>query len=156
MTKPPLWKVFWSLLTESTTDDLDIDPENVDKSWIERLDGDNLDNVLWVLYIIYLCLNFLDIFSTSLVIGQAENFQEHNVLASRLFSMNLQGFLLALMLKFAPAFPLFYLIFLRDSKSKNPFQIRILKISALFALIIGDSFYFAIVFLNNIPQLMLQ
>jgi hypothetical protein len=127
-----------------------------EKSWIQKLDGSKLENLLWVLYILFLCLNFLDIFSTSLVIGPVQNFHEHNVLAARLFAMNFQGFLLALLLKFAPAFPLFYIVFLKDSGKNNSFQIRIVKISALFALIIGHSFYVGVVFFNNLPQLIFQ
>lgn len=127
-----------------------------EKLWIEKLNGSRLDNVLWILYIFFICLNFLDIFSTSLVLGQGQNFQERNILAARLFTMSFTGFLLALMLKFAPAFPLFYIVFLEESRSKHSFQIRTIKVSALFALIIGDSFYCAVVLLNNIPQLLFQ
>ncbi|MFI5421264.1 MAG: DUF5658 family protein [Nitrososphaerales archaeon] len=125
-----------------------------EKLWIEKLDVAKLDNALWVLYILFICLNFLDIFSTSLVLGQTQNFHENNILAARLFAMNLPGFLLAVVLKFAPAFPLFYIVFLKESTSKHSFQVRIIKVSALFALIVGDIFYGAVVFLNNIPQLL--
>jgi hypothetical protein len=131
-----------------------IEKPEEEKLWIEKLDLAKLDNALWVLYILFICLNFLDIFSTSLVLGQAQNFHENNVLAARLFTMNLPGFLLAVVLKFAPAFPLFYIVFLKESTSKYSFQVRIIKISALFALIVGDSFYGAVVLLNNIPQLL--
>ena len=99
-------------------------------------------------------MNFLDIFSTSLALGGSTNFQENNILAARLFSMNLYGFIAALLLKFAPAFPLFYITFLKDPESKYSLQVRVIKISALFALVVGDSFYVAIVFLNNIPLLL--
>ena len=122
--------------------------------WLDKLDVASLDDLLWVLYIFFICLNFLDIFTTSLAIDGFQHFQEHNILAARLFSMNLGGFLLALLLKFSPAFPLFYITFLRDPRNKYSFQVRVVKVSALFALIVGNSFYVAVVFLNNIPLLL--
>ena len=133
-------------------------PEQGDekKHWIETINLSGLDDVLWVLYIFFLCLNFLDIFSTSLALGIQSAFQENNILAARLFSMNWQGFLLALILKFSPAFPLFFMVFLKDFGSKYSFQVRIVKVAALFALFFGDSFYVIVVLLNNIPQLISQ
>src|SRR3984893_6115145 len=122
-------------------------------SWLEKLDVASLDDTLWVLYIFFVCLNFLDIFSTSLALGNQISFQENNILAARLFAMSTQGFLLAILLKFASTFPLFFIIFLKDQRNKYSFQVKIVKVSALFALVVGVIFYVAVVFLNNIPLL---
>ncbi len=67
------------------------------KLWLASLDLEKLDNLLWPLYIAFICLNFLDIYTTSLALGNALVFQERNVLAARLFTMNFQGFILALL-----------------------------------------------------------
>ena len=81
-------------------------------------------------------------------------FQERNILAARLFAMNYQGFLFALLLKFAPTLPLFYAVFLKDPENKHIHQIRLIKVSAMAALIVGDAFYVWVVLLNNIPVLL--
>lgn len=124
-----------------------------DKKWIASLNLARLNNILWPLYIGFICLNFLDIYTTSLALSNALVFQERNVLAARLFAMNFQGFLFALIVKFAPAFPLFYAVFLGDPKNKHAQQIRLIKVAAIFALVVGDIFYVWVVLLNNIPVL---
>ena len=68
--------------------------------------------------------------------------------------MNFQGFLFALLIKFAPAFPLFYAVFLGDPQNRHTYQIRLIKVSAIAALIVGDAFYVWVVLLNNIPVLL--
>ncbi len=123
------------------------------KNWLSSLDLQKLDNILWPLYIAFICLNFLDIYTTSLALGNSLVFQERNILAARLFAMNFQGFVLALLVKFAPTFPLFYAVFVGDSKSHGGYQIRLIKVSAIAALIVGDAFYVWVVLFNNIPTL---
>ncbi len=125
-----------------------------DKKWLTSLDLSRLDNILWPLYIAFICLNFLDLFTTSLALSNSLVFQERNILAAKLFAENFQGFLFALMIKFAPTFPLFYAVFLRDPQNKHPYQIRLIKVSAIAALIVGDAFYAWVVLLNNIPVLL--
>ena len=68
-----------------------------DKKWLASLDLSKLDNILWPLYIAFICLNFLDLYTTSLALSNALVFQERNILAARLFAMNFQGFLFALL-----------------------------------------------------------
>ncbi|HVB13007.1 MAG TPA: DUF5658 family protein [Nitrososphaerales archaeon] len=125
-----------------------------DKKWLGNLDLSRLDNILWPLYIAFICLNFLDLYTTSLALSNSLVFQERNILAAKLFAMNFQGFLFALLIKFAPAFPLFYAVFLGDPKNSHGYQIRLIKVSAIVALIIGDAFYVWVVLLNNIPVLL--
>ena len=125
-----------------------------DKKWLASLNLSKLDNILWPLYIAFICLNFLDLYTTSLALSNSLVFQERNILASRLFAMNFQGFLFALLIKFAPAFPLFYAVFLGDPKDSHAYQIRLIKVSAIAALIVGDAFYVWVVLLNNVPVLL--
>jgi len=122
--------------------------------WLNKLNLHALDSVLWPLLTAYLCLNFLDLYTTSIAIGGSQAFQEYNIIAAKLFSMKFGGFLLAIILKFAPVFPLFYAVFSSDRSGKHHLQIRVIKISALLTLVIGDTFYSAIVLLNNIPVLL--
>ena len=132
-----------------------------DKKWLVNLNLSKLDNILWPLYIAFICLNFLDLYTTTLALYTTTIslrnplvFQERNILAARLFTMNFQGFLFALLIKFAPAFPLLYAVFLRDPKNTHAYQIRLIKVSAIAALIIGDAFYMWVVLLNNVPVLL--
>jgi hypothetical protein len=132
-----------------------------DKKWLGSLNLSKLDNILWPLCIAFICLNFLDLYTTTLALytttvnlSNPLVFQERNILASRLFAMNFQGFLFALLIKFAPAFPLLYAVFLRDPKNTHAHQIGLIKVSAIAALMIGDAFYVWVVLLNNVPVLL--
>ena len=125
-----------------------------DKRWISNLNLARLNNILWPLFVAFICLNFLDIYTTSIALGTSNLFKEENVLAARLFAMKFQGFMLALILKFAPALPLFYAVFMDEPKSGHAFQIRLIKVGALAALVAGDIFYVMVVLLNNIPVLL--
>ncbi len=125
-----------------------------DRKWIIQLDLLKLNNVLWPLYIAFICLNFLDIYTTILAMNSNPDFYERNILAARLFGMKFQGFILALTLKFAISLPLFYAVFAEDYRNKYPYQIRLVKVGALAALVAGDVFYTAVVVFNNIPNLL--
>lgn len=81
-------------------------------------------------------------------------FQERNLIAAKLFAMSFQGFVVALAMKFAPLLPLFYAVFENDSANRYPYQVRLVKVGALAALIAGDVFYVLVVLLNNIPVLL--
>lgn len=124
-----------------------------DKRWITTLDITKLNNILWPLYVAFICLNFLDIYTTSIALSTPSIFVERNVLAAKLFASNFAGFIFALVIKFAPALPLFYAVFVGDS-DKYHYHVRIVKVSALAALIAGVAFYCAVVLLNNIPVLL--
>ncbi len=123
-----------------------------DKNWIASLNISKLNNILWPLYVAFICLNFLDIYTTSIALSTPNIFVEKNILAARLFASSFLGFLFALAVKFAPAIPLFYAVFVGDSE-KHRYQVRIVKVSALAALIAGVAFYGFVVLVNNIPVL---
>jgi hypothetical protein len=53
--------------------------------------------------------------------------------------MRFDGFAFALSLKFLPALPLFCVVFVRDIDKKHTHQIKLVKLSALFALVAGGS-----------------
>jgi hypothetical protein len=125
-----------------------------DKRWVSALNLSRLNNALWPLYVAFICLNFLDIYTTSIAMSKSQIFQEHNIIAAHLFAMNFDGFSLALILKFGPAIPLFYAVFCKDPGGRHSYHIRLVKVSALFALIAGDVFYCLVVLFNNIPVLL--
>lgn len=124
-----------------------------DKRWISKLDVIKLNNVLWPLFVAFICLNFLDIYTTSIALSTPHIFFEKNVLAAKLFASSFLGFILALAIKFAPAIPLFYAVFLGDSQ-RYQYQVRVVKLGALAALIAGVAFYCLVVLANNIPVLL--
>ena len=125
-----------------------------DKRWIMSLNLDRLNNFLWPLFIAFICLNFLDIYTTSFAMSSPLIFHERNMFAARLFAMSFRGFLVALMMKFAPVIPPFYAVFVNDSHDRYAYQIKLVKVSALAALVAGDVFYGLVVLLNNIPVLL--
>ena len=124
-----------------------------DKRWVSNLDIARINNVLWPLYIAFLCLNFLDIYTTSLALSTPNVFFEKNILAAKLFASSFLGFLFAVVVKFSPAVPLFYAVFVGDSEKYHQ-QVRIVKLGALAGLIAGVAFYSIVVLLNNIPVLL--
>ncbi len=112
-----------------------------------------LNDILWPLFIGYLCLNFLDVYSTILALKAGPLFQERNMIAAALFSLQFRGFLIAMLLKYLPAIPLFYLVFLKDPLEIHPYEIRLVKFGALCALCAADLFLLYVVGINNIPLL---
>ena len=124
-----------------------------DKQFILGLDLDFLDKVVGPLYVGFLCLDFLDVYSTLLAIRSTFQFHELNPIASALFSMKFDGFLIAIAFKYLPAIPLFYLVFVKDSGA-HPFEIRLVRFVGLVALIAADALLGYIVAWNNIPTLL--
>jgi len=125
-----------------------------DRQFIMSLNLDFLDKVLAPLYVGFLCLDFLDVYSTLLAMKSTFDFHELNPIASALFSMHFEGFLIAIAFKYLPAIPLFYLIFVKDSSGRHPFQIRLVRFVGLVALIAADGLLGYIVVWNNIPTLL--
>lgn len=125
-----------------------------DRDMIMQLNLGLLNDVLWPLFVGFLCLNFLDAYSTLLAMEVGPVFQERNPIAALLFDMRFRGFLLAMVLKYLPAFPLFYLVFLDDPRNRHPFEVRLLKFAALAALVSADIFLLYVVAINNIPTLL--
>ena len=77
-----------------------------------------------------------------------------NPIASALFSMKFEGFLIAVVFKYLPAIPLFFLVFVRDPSGTHPFQIRMLRFVGLVSLVAADGVLGYIVAWNNIPTLL--
>ena len=116
------------------------------------LDMELMNKMLLPLFVAYLCLDFLDVYSTLLALSTGL-FGELNPIASALFSLHFGGFLIAVTFKYLPAIPLFYLVFARDKYDRHPFQIRLVRFSAVVALIAADGLLGYIVAWNNIPTL---
>ncbi len=125
-----------------------------DRQFIMSLNLNFMDKVLIPLYATFLCLDFLDVYSTLMAMKSSFDFRELNPIASALFSMRFDGFLIAIAFKYLPAIPLFYLVFVRDSAGLHPFQIRLVRFVGLVALVAADGLLGYIVAWNNIPTLL--
>ncbi len=127
--------------------------ERRDKQFISQLNIRTLNNLLWPLYIGFICLNFLDIYSTLLALNSGEAFRELNPIAAVLFGYRFHGFLIATVFKYLPAIPLFYAVFSGDQRGNRVLEIRLVKFSGLIALIASDIILAYVVGINNIPEL---
>jgi len=92
-----------------------------------------------------LILNFVDVLSTLVALKVTPFFVELNPIASGLFYMGFGGFLIALLLKYAPILPLLYAVFASDRAGRHPMGIRMVKISAFMVLVAADIFYVVVV-----------
>jgi Domain of unknown function (DUF5658) len=113
-----------------------------------------MNDLLWPLFVAYLCLNFLDVYTTTLAIGYGSLFHEANPLAAALFDRQFQGYLAALVLKYLPALPIFYVVFVRDPAGRHQFGIRIVKFSVLVALVGANLLLGYVVWVNNLPSIL--
>ncbi len=113
-----------------------------------------LNKVLLPLYVAFLCLDFLDVYSTLLALKSTLAFHELNPIASTLSSMRFGGFLIAIAFKYLPAIPLFYLVFAKDPNERHPFEIKLVRFVALVALVAADGLLGYIVVWNNLPTLL--
>lgn len=125
-----------------------------DRLFIMSLNLSFLDKVLAPLYVAFLCLDFMDVYSTLLAMRSSFDFHELNPIASALFSMHFDGFLIAIAFKYLPAIPLFYLVYVRDAAGIHPFQIRLVRFVGLVALVAADGLLGYIVVWNNLPILL--
>lgn len=98
----------------------------------------------------FVCLSFLDIFTTMIAM-QFPSFYELNRVASQFFGMGGAGLALAFLVKLLPLPAMFY--FVLDGSRTHPLMTRIGKISVTVALVYGNLFYFYVVALNNVPTL---
>ena len=124
-----------------------------DRDFILAINLKTINSILWPLFVGFLCLEFLDVYSTLIALSQGQFFMELNPIAGTLFSLKFIGFLLALVLKYLPAIPLFYLVFVGDKLEFHPYEIRLVKFVALVSLLAADSLMLYIVALNNFPLL---
>ena len=107
-----------------------------------------VDSRLLVLLSLFIALNFFDAVTTLVAINLGPSFVELNPIASGLFRLDFLGFVAALGLKYVPLVPLAYVTFLRQSE-KHGLALRVVKISALVALVAADVFYLAVVGSNS-------
>jgi Domain of unknown function (DUF5658) len=125
-----------------------------DRQWIMGFDVGTLEKFAWPLFIGFLCLNFLDVYTTTLAFNFGPLFHEENPLAAALFNLQFQGYLLALLFKYLPTIPLFYIVFVKDGSRKHELQIRMLKLAGVIALVGADLLLLYIVGINNIGAFM--
>lgn len=128
--------------------------ETRDRKFISELNVGLLNNLLWPLYIAFICLNFLDVYSTLLALNTGGLFRELNPIAAALFNLQFHGFLMATVFKYLPAIPLFYVVFAGDSSGKRILEIRLVKFAGVVALTASDILLAYVVGLNNIPELL--
>ena len=125
-----------------------------DRKWIMQLDVATMERFAWPLLVGFVCLNFLDVYTTALGMNFGPLFHEENPLAAALFDRQFQGFLLALILKYLPLIPLFYLVFVRYGSGRHQVEIRTLKLAAVVALASADLFLLYVVGINNLQVLL--
>lgn len=123
-----------------------------DRQWILQFDLKQLNDFIWPLFIAYLCLNFLDVYMTTLAMNFGPIFTEQNPLAAALFSRQFQGYLFALAFKYLPVLPIFYVVFATDPKNEHPFGLRLVKFSILVALVGMNAVLFYIVGVHNLES----
>ena len=113
-----------------------------------------MNDLLWPLFVGYLCLNFLDVYMTTLAMNFGPLFHELNPLAAALFDWQFQGYLLALALKYLPVLPIFYVVFASDREEKHQFGLRVVKFSVLVALVGADLLLLYVVGIHNAMSLL--
>ncbi len=127
--------------------------QNRDKEFISQLNLRFMDNLLWPLYVAFVCLNFLDIYSTLLAMNATSAFRELNPIAAVLFGLHFHGFLMATFFKYLPAIPLFYVTFANDRLDIHAFELRMVKFAGICALFAADILLVYVVGVNNVPTL---
>jgi hypothetical protein len=111
-----------------------------------------LNSRLLVLLSVFVALNFFDAATTLIAIKAGPPLVELNPIASGLFRMDFEGFMVALGLKYIPMVPLVYATFL-PAESNRPVALRVVKVSVLVALVAADIFYVAVVGSNSLNLL---
>ena len=125
-----------------------------DRKWMMQFDLGTLEKFAWPLFIGFICLNFLDVYTTTLAMNFGPLFHEENPLAAAFFDRQFQGYLLALAFKYLPMIPLFFIVFVQDRSGKYALQIRMLKLAAVIALAAADIILFYVVGINNLHALL--
>jgi len=122
------------------------------RSFVESMDLGPINRIIWLLLAAFVVLGFLDALTT-LIAYSHEGFVELNSFAAAFFKLGLRGFLLGVVTKFLPVFPLTYMAALRPSGGPADVQVGLLKLAAFVVLIVGDINLSWIVLVNNIPHL---
>lgn len=117
--------------------------------FLMSFDMPKLNQRLLVLLGVFIALNFLDALTTLVALSLGPSFVELNPIASRLFGLDFAGFVAALGLKYIPMVPLIYATFI-PGDGKRVIALRVVKVSALVALVAADLFYLAVVGSNSL------
>jgi Domain of unknown function (DUF5658) len=112
--------------------------------FLNSFDLTKLNGRLIILLSGFVALNFLDELTTLTALYLGPQFVELNPIAAGLFQLSFNGFILALGLKYLPMIPFAYVTFL-PVKDESRLAIRVVKVSALVALVAADLFYMAVV-----------
>ena len=107
---------------------------------------------LVILLSVFVTLSFLDILTTLVALRLGPPFVELNPIASGLFRLDFPGFVTALTLKYMPVIPLAYATVLR-ADGRREVVLRVVKVSALIALVAADIIYLAVVGSNSFTLL---
>lgn len=129
-------------------------PFEREQKFVDSLNIGLIQKALWPLLASFIILSFSDTATTVVAAATNGGFVELNPLGSGLFSLGLQGFMLAYLLKFVPVVPLFYMVAIRDRGPEADFQVRLLKFAAFVVLVGADCYLGAIVIGNNLPLLL--
>ena len=97
---------------------------------------------------VFVALSFLDILTTLVALRLGPQFVELNPIASGLFRLDFPGFVTALTLKYMPIIPLAYATVLKGD-GRREVVLRVVKVSALIALVAADIIYIAVVGSNS-------
>ena len=103
---------------------------------------------LVILLATLITLSFFDILTTLVALRLGPPFVELNPIASGLFRLDFPGFVTALALKYLPIIPLAYATALK-SEGRREVVLRVVKVSALIALVAADIIYLAVVVANS-------
>ncbi|MDE1854205.1 MAG: hypothetical protein KGI38_10750 [Thaumarchaeota archaeon] len=125
-----------------------------DRRWIMQFDLATLEKFAWPLFVGFICLNFLDVYATALAFNYGPLFHEQNPLAAALFDRQFQGYMLALLFKYLPMLPLFYIVFVKDRGGAYEVQVRTLKLAAVVTLAGADILLFYVVGIHNLQALL--
>lgn len=129
-------------------------PFERERRFVASLNLGLIQKALWPLFGGFILLGFADALTTMVATSLSSRFVELNPLGAGLFRLGLGGFILAYVFKVIPGVPLLYIIVLPSELPVGDFQVRLLKFMALVVLIGADVYQGAIVFGNNVPQLL--
>ena len=107
---------------------------------------------LVILLSVFVTLSFLDILTTLVALRLGPPFVELNPIASGLFRLDFPGFVTALTRKYKPVIPLADATVLR-ADGRREVVLRVVKVSALIALVAADIIYLAVVGSNSFTLL---
>ncbi|MDV3243928.1 MAG: DUF5658 family protein [Nitrososphaerales archaeon] len=125
-----------------------------ERRMVQGIDLAMIQKFLVPLYVAFILLNFSDALTTLVAMTRSLHFVELNPFASTLFKMQLPGFAYAIFMKYVPAVPLFFMVFVRDEQGNHDVEVRLLKFAAFVVLAAADIYLGYIVLGNNLPKIL--